>query len=76
MASQWGNYKEWLGIEKMMSNQIIQFLTDERVANFIAGAALFIFLNVFDELQKRKETCPYICETKHKHVFLAKKKDE
>ena len=59
-----------------MNNIHIQLLSDERLMNFLAGAFLFICLNLFEEQQKKKHYCPLYCETKHKHnLVIAKKND-
>ena len=60
----------------MVNSQFIDFFSDERIANFIAGALLFIFLNVFEEIQKREHYCPLYCETKHKHNLAIKKNED
>ena len=58
-----------------MNEQIPKIIYDERVLNFIAGAFLFIILNIFDEMQKQRYYCPLYCEAKHKHVLVSKKHD-
>jgi hypothetical protein len=59
-----------------MNSHQLELFYDERLANFIAGALLFIFLNIFEELQERKHYCPLYCEAKHKHNLVLKKNDE
>ena len=59
----------------MTNNQFVYTLTDERLANFIAGVLLFVCLNLFEEAQKQKHFCPIYCETKHKHSLVLREED-
>ena len=59
----------------MRVRELISFI-DDTIVNFIFGSIIFIGLNIFEDIENKKHTCPTYCDVSHHHNYPVVKKDE